>query len=63
MIQLALDNDQFACGVFTDLQTAFDTVDHKILLPKMNHYGIRGIPYEWLKSYLTNRQQFTGNSM
>ena len=25
----------------------------------MNHYGIKGIPYEWFKSYLTNRQQFT----
>ena len=45
MIQSALDNDQFACGVFIDLQKVFDTVDHKILLAKMNHYGIKGIPY------------------
>ena len=59
MIWSALDNDQFACGVFLDLQEAFDTVDHKILLSKINHYGIKGIPYEWFKSYLTNRQQFT----
>ena len=45
MIQSALDNDQFTCGVFIDLQKVFDTVDHKILLAKMNHYGIKGIPY------------------
>ena len=59
MIRSALENDQFACGIFIALQKAFDTVDHKILLSKMNHYGIKGIPYEWFKSYLTNRQQFT----
>ena len=47
------------CGVFINLQKAFDTVDHKILLSEINHYGIKGIPYEWFKSYLTNRQQFT----
>ena len=58
MIRSALDNDQFTCGVFSDLQKAFDTVDHKILLSKENHYGIKDIPYEWFKSYLTNRQQF-----
>ena len=46
MIRSALENDQFACGVFIDQQKAFDTVDNKILLSKMNHYGIKGIPYE-----------------
>ena len=59
MIQSALDNDQFMCGVFINLHKAFDTVGHKILLSTMNHFGIKGIPYEWFKSYLTNRQQFT----
>ena len=59
MIRSVLDNNQFKCGVFIGLQKAFDTVDHKILLSKMNHYGIKGISYEWFKSYLTNRQQFT----
>ena len=47
------------CAAFIDLPKAFDTVDHKILLSKMNHYRIKGIPYEWFKSYLTSRQQFT----
>ena len=59
MIRLALDNDQFACGVFINLQKVFNTVDHKIFLSKMNYYGIKAIPYGWFKSYLTNRQQFT----
>ena len=45
MIWSALVNDQFACGVFIDLQKAFDTVDNKILLSKMSHYGRKGIPY------------------
>ena len=46
MIRSALDNDQLARGVYIDLQKVFDTVDHKILLFKMNHYEIKGIPYE-----------------
>ena len=54
MTQSALDNDQFVCGVFINLQKEFNTVDHKTLLSK-----IKGIPYEWFRSYLTNRQQFT----
>ena len=59
MIRSALDNDHFVCGVFFDLQKAFDIVDHKILLSKMNHYEIKGIPYEWFKNYLTNKQYIT----
>ena len=45
-------------SIFIDLKKAFDTVDHTILLQKMEHYGIRGISNEWFQNYLTNREQF-----
>ena len=48
----------FVCGVFVDLQKAFDTVDHNILLHKLLHYGIRDIANCWFSSYLPNRKQF-----
>ena len=40
------------------MQKAFDTVEHDILLAKLEHYGIRGIPNEWFKCYLFDRKQF-----
>ena len=47
-IRKALDDANRGCGVFLDLQKAFDTVDHQILLAKLNHYGIRGASNDWL---------------
>ena len=61
-IRQAIDNNKFACGVFVDLAKAFDTVDHKILLKKLEHYGIRGIANSWFHSYLTNRKQYVSIS-
>ena len=57
-IRSAIDGNMFALGVFIDLQKAFDTVDHEILLTKLNHYGIRGAANDWFRSYLNNRKQF-----
>ena len=57
-IQTQLDNGEFAAGVFVDLRKAFDTVDHRILIRKLEHYGVRGISKKWFSSYLTNRKQF-----
>lgn len=42
-----------------DLQKAFDTVNHPILLNKLYHYGIRGQPLKWFENYLSNRKQYT----
>ena len=45
-----------------EFEKAFDTVDHGILLSKLNHYGVKGAPYQWFKNYLTGRQQFPTKS-
>jgi len=59
LIRTSLDKNEFAAGVFIDLQKAFDTVDHNILLQKLHHYGIRGKAYDILKSYLCGRAPCT----
>ena len=57
-IQKAIENKLFSCGIFLDLSKAFDTVNHHILLRKLENYGIRGIANQWFHSYLSNRKQF-----
>ena len=53
----AIDSNQYTMGVFLDLSKAFDTVNHTVLLYKLEHYGIRGIVLEWFKNYLQFRKQ------
>ena len=59
---LYLDNPTPTHGVYLDLKKAFDTVNHKIFLSKLNHYRIRGIANDWLKSFLVNRTQYTNRN-
>ena len=47
-----------ALGVFIDLKKAFDTVDHRLLLAKLSHYGVRGGALGLLGSYLEGRSQY-----
>ena len=51
------DNGMKTVGLFLDFSKAFDTINHKVLLKKLENYGIRGKCLEWIKSYLTNRKQ------
>ena len=57
-ITAVMDSNQFSIGLFIDLSKAFDTLNHKILLQKLNHYGIRSVTPKWFESYLTNRYQY-----
>ena len=54
----SLDEGNYVFGIYIDLKKAFDTVQHQILLYKLQHYGIRGIALEWFDSYLSKRKQF-----
>ena len=54
-ISQGLDDKNYSLGLFIDLSKAFDTVNHKLLITKLNYYGIRGIALQWFADYLTNR--------
>ena len=57
-IRELLDKGEYVCGVFVDLEKAFDTVHHDILCDKLREYGLRGNVNDLLKSYLSNRKQY-----
>ena len=52
------ESNECTIGIFLDLKKAFDTVNHQILIDKLNFYGIHSIPLAWLTCYLDNRQQY-----
>jgi hypothetical protein len=53
----AIDKNEYALGIFLDLSKAFDTVNHNILLKKLENYGVRGVALSWFEDYLNNRKQ------
>jgi hypothetical protein len=53
----ALESGQKCMGIFYDFSKAFDSISHKISFQKLERYGVRGKPLEWIKSFLTNRTQ------
>ena len=53
-----IDGRDVSLTIFMDLSKAFDTLDHHIVLKKLNYYGIEGPALNWFSSYLTGRQQY-----
>ena len=56
---LSIDQGKYNIAVFIDLRKAFDTVNHEILLNKIEYYGVSDKELNWFKSYLDDRKQFT----
>ena len=53
-----LDKKMHTVGIFLDLSKAFDTLNHDILINKLNSYGIRGLANSWIQDYLSERKQY-----
>ena len=54
----SFENKQKTIATFLDFSKAFDTIDHHVLLRKLENYGVRGIPLNWFKSYLSDITQY-----
>ena len=60
-ISQALEKGGYVIGIFLDFSKAFDTVNHSILLSKLDHMGIRGLTYKWISDYLSDRSQYVND--
>lgn len=52
------DKNNYPVGVFLDFSKAFDTINHRLLMKKMERYGFRGLVSTWVQSYIEDRKQF-----
>ena len=57
-ITKSLDDGKAVIGIFINLSKAFHTVNHNILLDKLNYLCIHSVTHQWFKSYLTSRTQY-----
>ena len=58
IINESIDKGKYGCGIFINLRIAFDTVNHGILLKKLEHYGIKDNMFDWFQSYLSDCKQY-----
>ena len=58
-IRNARDKGLYTCSVYLELQRAFDTVNQNIFLAKLKHDGIKGTSFDWFKSFICDRVQYT----
>lgn len=56
-ITKAIDQGKYTIGIFLDLSKALDTINHEILIKKLEYYGMRGIARKLFENYLGNRKQ------
>ena len=54
----AVERNEPTLGIFLDLSKAFDTINHNVLLYKLEYYSFRGVAPEWFKNFVSNRKQF-----
>ena len=53
-----MENKEIPINIYLDLSKAFDTLDHSILIDKLEFYGVKGVALDLFKNYLTNRKQY-----